>query len=51
MAAVLSRDRPSPLDSGLARSWAGGIVYALGRVNFLSDASREPHMTMSELCK
>ena len=26
-------------------------VYALGRVNFLSDDSREPHMTMSELCE
>ena len=51
MAAALSRKRPSPLESGRARSWAAGIVYALGRVNFLSDDSREPHMTMSELCE
>jgi DNA-binding transcriptional ArsR family regulator len=51
MAAALSRKRPSPLESGRARSWAAGIVYALGRVNFLSDSSREPHMTMSELCE
>ena len=51
MAAALSRKRPSPLESGRARSWAAGIVYALGRVNFLSDASREPHMTMSGLCE
>ena len=51
MTAVLSRKRPSPLESGRARSWAAGIVYALGRVNFLSDDSREPHMTMSELCE
>ena len=51
MAAALSRKRPSPLESGRARSWAAGIVYALGRVNFLSDASQEPHMTMSELCE
>jgi len=51
MAAALSRERPSPLQSGRERSWAAGIVYALGRVNFLSDKSREPHMTMSELCE
>ena len=51
MAAALSRKRPSPLESGRARSWAAGIVYALGRVNFLSDDSRESHMTMSELCE
>ena len=49
MTAALSRKRPSPLESGRARSWAAGIVYALGRVNFLSDDSIEPHMTMSEL--
>ena len=51
MAAALSRKRPSPLESGHAKSWAAGIVYALGRVNFLSDDSREPYMTMSELCE
>lgn len=51
MAATLSRKRPSPLESGRERSWAAGILYALGRVNFLSDKSREPYMTMSELCE
>lgn len=51
MAAALSRKRPSPLESGRERSWAAGIVYALGRVNFLSDNSFEPYMTMSELCE
>jgi hypothetical protein len=51
MAATLSRKRLSPLESGRLRSWAAGIVYALGRVNFLSDDSREPHMTISELCE
>lgn len=51
MAAALSRKRPSPLESGRERSWAAGIVYALGRVNFLSDDSFEPHMSMSELCE
>jgi hypothetical protein len=51
MAASLSRKRPSPLESGRVRSWAAGIVYALGRVNFLSDASREPHMSLAEMCE
>ena len=51
MAAALCRKRPSPLESGRMRSWAAGIIYALGRVNFLSDNSREPYMTMSELCE
>ena len=31
MAATLSRKRPSPLTSGRAKTWAAGIVYALGR--------------------
>jgi hypothetical protein len=51
MAAALSREMPSPLESGRVKSWAAGIVHALGRVNFLSDDSREPHMTMGELCE
>ena len=51
MAAALSRKRPSPLESGRERSWAAGIVYALARVNFLSDKSREPYMTTGELCE
>ena len=51
MAAALCDEEPSPLESGRERSWAAGIVYALGRVNFLSDDSIEPHMTMSELCE
>jgi hypothetical protein len=51
LAAALSRRIPSPLEGGQTRSWDAGIVYALGRVNFLSDDSREPKMTMSELCE
>ena len=51
VAATLSRKRPSPLESGRERSWAAGIVYVLGRVDFLSDDSIEPHMTKSELCE
>jgi hypothetical protein len=51
MAAALCNEEPSPLESGRESSWAAGIVYALGRVNYLSDDSIEPHMTMSELCE
>jgi hypothetical protein len=51
MAAALARKRPSPLSQGRVKSWAGGIVYALGRINFLSDKSSEPYMRMDELCQ
>jgi hypothetical protein len=50
MAAKLARKRPSPLASGWAKSWACGIVYAVGRVNFLFDASQTPHYKAKELC-
>ena len=50
MAAALSRKRPSPLASGQPRTWACAILYELGRVNFLSDPSTRPHMTLAELC-
>lgn len=33
------RKRPSPLSSGQPRTWVGGIVYVLARVNFLGDRS------------
>jgi hypothetical protein len=50
MAVTLARKRPSPLISGKALSWASGIVYAIGRVNFLFDKSQKPHLMASELC-
>ncbi len=51
MAQALSRKRPSPLASGQARTWAAGIVYALGRINFLFDKTQTPHLSAAELCK
>jgi hypothetical protein len=51
MAATLARKRPSPLVSGRANSWAAGILYTLGQVNFLFDKSQSPHMRADELCK
>ena len=50
MTAALCRKRPSPLASGQPRSWASGIVYELGQLNFLSDPSFPPVMTTKELC-
>ncbi len=51
LAAKLARKRPSPLSSGRVKSWACGIVYALGQVNFLFDKSQDPHLSATELCK
>jgi len=50
MTEALCRKRRSPLTSGQPRTWACGIVYVLGRVNFLSDQSSNPHMTTVDLC-
>jgi hypothetical protein len=50
MTAALSRKRPSPLASGRPRTWAGGIIYVFGQLNFLSDRASQPHMVMAEVC-
>ena len=50
MTAALCRKRPSPLTSGQPRTWACGIVYVLGQINFLTDPSTQPYMTMADLC-
>ena len=50
MTAALSRKRPSPLNSGQARTWACGVIHLLGQINFLSDRASEPYMTMAEVC-
>jgi hypothetical protein len=50
MAAALARKRPSPLQSGRASSWACGIVYTIGFVNFLFDKSSPPYMSAEDLC-
>ena len=50
LAATLARKRPSPLNGGQANTWACGIVYTIGFVNFLFDKSQTPHMRADELC-
>ena len=48
--AALCHKRPSPLATGHLKTWACGIVYALGAVNFLFDKSQTPSMSAAELC-
>ena len=51
MAATLALKRPSPLTSGRVNSWACGILYALGRINYLFDKSQMPHLRADKLCE
>lgn len=48
---ALARKRPSPLEQGQARAWAGAVLYAVGWVNFLTDPTQRPHMTTEQLSK
>lgn len=50
MTAALARKRPSPLATGRTNTWACGVVYAVGQVNFLFDKAQTPHMRREELC-
>jgi hypothetical protein len=45
----LARKRPSPLLRGEPRTWAAGIIYTVGMVNFLTDPTQQPHMTTDRL--
>lgn len=45
----LGRKRPSPLARGQARIWAGGVLHAIGTLNFLFDPSQRPHLMPSDL--
>jgi len=48
--AALCRKRPSPLLQGKVNTWACGITYAMGFVNFLFDQSQDPSTTATDLC-
>jgi hypothetical protein len=47
----LCRNRPSPINFGNPNTWACGIIYAIGSINFLFDKSQMPHMRASELAE
>jgi hypothetical protein len=49
LTAKLARKRPTPLAHGRIRSWAAGVVYAVGRMNFLFDRSQSPHLRTDDL--
>ncbi|NOT54273.1 MAG: hypothetical protein HOP18_06675 [Deltaproteobacteria bacterium] len=49
--AALCRKRPSPLATGHVNTWAAGIAYAIGAVNFLFDKSQTPHLRGEDLCQ
>lgn len=51
MADALAELRPSPLERGAVRTWAAGIVDAVGWVNFLADPSQTPHLPTAELAR
>ncbi|MGZ6639918.1 MAG: DUF6398 domain-containing protein [Solirubrobacteraceae bacterium] len=47
--AKLARKRPSPIERGEARVWAGGAIYAIAQNNFLFDPSQTPHLSADQL--
>jgi len=51
LAAKLARKRPSPLTRGDRDIWAAGIVYAIGRVDFLADPNHTPYLRTDELAR
>lgn len=51
LTAKLARKRPSPLLRGNRQIWASAVIYALGRVNFLSDPSQTPHLPTDTLAR
>jgi hypothetical protein len=50
LAAALARKRPSPLMRGHCDTWACGVMYTIGAVNFLFDPAQTPHVNSRELC-
>ena len=43
-----TRPTPKAVQEGL-RIWAGAVIYAVGKVNFLFDRSQHPHLTGDQL--
>ena len=50
LAAALARKRPSPLMRGHCDTWACGLMYTIGAVNFLFDPAQTPHLNSRQLC-
>ncbi|NNJ24696.1 DUF6398 domain-containing protein [Alienimonas chondri] len=50
MAAALCQDG-SPVGRGKPESWAAGVIYSVGSLNFLTDPSQDPHMRAEEVAE
>ncbi len=50
MAGAICRTR-MPMSGSKPASWAGGVVHAVGWVNFLHDPNQSPHMTSAQLAE
>ncbi len=48
---ICQKGSPINVKQGRPKSWASGIIHALGWVNFLHDPSIEPYMGSAELAK
>jgi hypothetical protein len=44
----MNRKRQVPFMAGNLEGWAAGVLYALGQINFLFDASFQPHATADD---
>lgn len=51
LAAAFCRKRPSLLTKGKNLTWAAGIVYSAGWVNFLGDQNQTPYMNTKALAE
>lgn len=49
IAIKLSRKREPPILHGRIGIWAGGIIHAIGSINFLFDPGFEPHVSAEDL--
>lgn len=49
--ATLARKRPSPLLAGKPRTWAAGVIHAVGMVNFLYDSSQSPTVPSRQIAE
>ncbi len=49
--AVAACQKQVPVDRGKTTSWACGIVYSVGWVNFLTDPNNSPHMRSEDIAR
>lgn len=47
----MSRKKAVPYASGSTAIWAGAVIYALGRINFLFDKSQKPHVMQAQVAE